>query len=424
MTSPAPFIVRPLASTKEYTAYYRLANAAFSSQPSEEDAQRWQRETMQSPDFQVERVRGAFRVGQQLGGYTLHDRVLRMGAARISVGCIGAVVTFPEARKQGVASALMRDALDFARKNGHALLLLDGIPNFYYRYGYIDMFDSSAVEVDRSAILAQPSSGHHVRLATVDDAPAILALYQRHFGGYTGSFERSLELQAFRLLHRGMPLVIALSAQGDAEGYLLYGMDDKVAQGREVAADNWDALLALLHYHARLFDGSAAPATLQYVLPLGDPAIHQMIDTLEVPDTSQWQSPAEEWSVRGLSYHHRFAGWMACLIDFPLLMNSILPELQARWQRSLAHWAGEILFAVDGQTRVLRFDGGGVQLADSPGSAHEQLELTPQAMVQLVFGYHPLSRLADISHLSNDARSALAILFPSGHTWIPRTDWF
>jgi len=424
MLNPADLVIRPLHSTEEYNTYFRLATTAFAPQPSEEAEQSWQRSIRQSPDFRTERIRGVFRAGEQVGGYMVYNRVLCMGAARLSTGCIGAAVTAPQARKQGAASAMMQDALVFARKHGHALLLLDGVPNFYRRFGYVDVFDVTTIEVDRSALLAQPASAYRVRPAIREDAPALLALYQRHFGAYSGSFERSLEIQLHRLLNGRLPLLVALSPQGAIEGYLLHGKDEEMAQGRELAVDNWDALLALLHYHAHLFDEEAAPTSLLYFLPHEAPMTHWLIDTLQIPDTSQWGSPALEWGVRGLSYHHRFAGWMGCLTDFPLLLTSLLPEFQTRWQRSLAHWTGEISLTVDGQTCVIHLDGAEVRLAEASLSAPARLELTPQALVQLVFGYRPLSGLADISHLSADARSVLAILFPAEHTWIPCSDWF
>jgi hypothetical protein len=36
------------------------------------------------------------------------------------------------------------------------LLLLDGIPKFYHRYGYCDVYDLSTLELDRQALLALP----------------------------------------------------------------------------------------------------------------------------------------------------------------------------------------------------------------------------------------------------------------------------
>src|SRR5690348_10095868 len=150
-------IVRPLATPAEYHLQIYLADQAFSSEPSPEGVERWQRFLTGQPDFRPEQLRGAFLGEQQVGGYMLYEREMRMGTARIATGCIGMVVTHPEYRNQGVATALMRDAIQFAHDRNHALLLLDGIPKFYYRYGYTDMFDLSVVEVDRAAILAQTS---------------------------------------------------------------------------------------------------------------------------------------------------------------------------------------------------------------------------------------------------------------------------
>jgi len=421
----AAIIVRPLASPEEYTAYFRLANKAFAPSPSDEDAQRWQENTVQSPGYRSEQVRGVFLEGQLAGGCIVFERMLRIGAASISTGCIGAVVTAAEYRKQGIATALMQDTIDFARARNHALLELDGIAKFYYRYGYVDMFDVTVVEVDRSAILAQtPDPAYTIRPATVQDAAAILALYQRHCAPYTGSFERTVELQAHRIRHARGPWLVAQSAQGQIVGYLIHGKDDNANRGQELVADSWDATLALLHYHASLFTGEATPNTLFYGLPADALLTQWMIDYLEVPDTSQWGSPANEWSVRELTVRHRHAGWMARLINYPLMLEALLPELRARWQRSLAQWSGDIILNVDGESAMLRLDGSAVQLLESVNATAYRVDLTAQALVQLIFGYRSLARLTEISHLPAGVGAALSILFPTGHTWIPGSDWF
>lgn len=125
-----------------------------------------------------------------------------------------------------------------------------------------------------------------------------------------------------------------------------------------------------------------------------------------------------------MAYHHRFTGWMSRLTNFPTLMAAVLPELQLRWQRSMARWNGDIMLTVDGETCVLRIDGADIHIAEHTDIAAYRLELTPQALVQGVFGYRQLSHLTDISHLPEDVHSVLSILFPLGHTWIPGTDWF
>src|ERR1700730_6228797 len=174
MTNPTSVTVRTLASSSEYDSYFRLADAAFSSQSSEESAQGWQQYLTHSPEFRPEQLRVVFLDGQLAGGLALFQRSLRMGDARFATGCIGAVVTSPASRLKGVARALLQDTFEVARRAGCAFLLLDGIPKFYYRYGYSDMFDVSAIEVDRSAILAQQPRQYQVRSATAEDAAAVL----------------------------------------------------------------------------------------------------------------------------------------------------------------------------------------------------------------------------------------------------------
>src|SRR5579884_3062809 len=140
-------VVRPLADAVEYELRFRFSDEAFSPNPSPESAGFWQRVTTSSPGFRPEQLRGAFRDGEQVGSYILHERVLRMGEARLATGCIGSVVTYPSYRQQGVATALMLDAIEYARSHDQALLLLDGIPKFYHRFGYSDVFDHAVQDI-------------------------------------------------------------------------------------------------------------------------------------------------------------------------------------------------------------------------------------------------------------------------------------
>jgi predicted N-acetyltransferase YhbS len=418
-------IVRPLATPEEYHLQLTLSDQAFSSEPSPEGVERWQRFLTGQPDFRPEQLRGAFLGEQQVGGYMMYEREMSMGSARISTGCIGMVVARPEYRKQGVATALMRDAIQFAHDRKHALLLLDGIPKFYYRYGYTDVFDLTAVEIDRAAILAATSSAYTVRTITVEDAAAVLRLYERQYGHYTGSFVRKLEQQAYRLGTRSGADVVAIAPNGEVQGYLS-GFEGNMAH--EVAADNWEAMLALMQYHAYMFAGDNVPTTLRYRLALQDRLVQFLLDHLEVPDTSRWKHPADEWVLRSETYHHRYAGWMGRIVHFPTLMQAILPELQRRWQRGLAQWNGRVVLSIDGELYVLHIDGRQVEPGDPVHAASgvEAIQLTSQIFTQLVFGYRSAEQAVQASSqdVSDELLSVLSVLFPTGHTWIPRSDWF
>lgn len=420
--------VRPVATPDELTLQLQLADQAFAAEPSAESTRRWQQSITKSPEYRPEEIRGAFRANQQLGGYIIYERKLSMGVAQLTTGCISAVVTHPAYRHQGVARVMMQDAIDYAHTHKHALLLLDGIPKFYYRFGYTDMFDLSTQDVNRSAVLAHPASTYSVRPATMDDVGSVLALYQRQYSPYTGSFKRTLERQIHILQYRSSqnPLLLAIDPSEQARGYLMLSRDEEHPQALEIAADDWLAAVALLQHHARLLEGPNAPTALNYRLPLTDPVVQWMIDNLEVPDTTMWRHPADEWGTRSQSFHHRYAGWMARLVHLPTLAQEILPEWQARWQRSLAHWSGEIALVVDEEVCTLHIDGSKLTLVEPSRSSAHKIHLTMQEFVQILFGYRPISQMLKKSELviSNDLLSVLNILFPASHTWIPASDGF
>jgi hypothetical protein len=152
--------------------------------------------------------------------------------------------------------------------------------------------------------------------------------------------------------------------------------------------------------------------------------VQWILDHLEVPDTSHWQHPAEEWVLRAESYHHRHAGWMARIVHLPTLLQSILPELQARWQRGLAQWNGRVVLAIGDELCILHIDGRQITPGDPAHvtSGVEALQITPQAFTQLLFGYRSVAQT--LPNASDEMRAVLSVLFPTGHTWLASTDWF
>lgn len=151
-----------------------------------------------------------------------------------------------------------------------------------------------------------------------------------------------------------------------------------------------------------------------------------MVDYLELQDTSHFDDPAELWVVREQIFRHRFTSWMARLVSLPIFMQTLLPELRARWRRLLANWSGTIALVVGEETSLLQIDGRDIALATSRSSATASLHLTPQEFVQVAFGYRSASWAVERSRqtLNQEVLTVLNLLFPTGHTWIPTSDWF
>jgi predicted N-acetyltransferase YhbS len=435
------FLIRPPHSLDELTdhikGYVEVAQS-FSPDPLPEDTtNRLLRRLITLPGYRQEQVRSAYRNGEHLGGYRIYERMLRVGTARLATGCIGGVYTRAEARNQGVATALMHDAIAYAQAHEYPLLLLDGIPKFYHRYGYSDVYDVSALELDRQAILALPKSPYTIRRSTLDDATSLLALYERHLGLYTGSFKRSIEQQIHWMQHLELEkLAVAIDPADQVRGYLFLA----AAQARgpfflagtqlwELVVNDWSAAVALLQYQVQQVQEEArntAPGAFLYSVPPMSPLAHWMVENLEVSDISNWDMPVFGWAVREQTFRHRSAGWMARLVNLSALTRAMLPEWQARWQRSLANFSGDVSLMVGDEAFTLRIEGSDLQLLTVPNITANALSLTPQAFIQIVFGTYPIDRvLPQREHaLSSELATVLTILFPSEQTWIPASDWF
>ena len=103
----SPITIRPLTDA-ERPAFFRLGIITFgNAEDVEQRSQRWRWAVENSPDYDPIQVRSAFRDEQFLGGCIVYERTLAIGPSRLLTGCIGAVVTHPDHRLQGVASALL-----------------------------------------------------------------------------------------------------------------------------------------------------------------------------------------------------------------------------------------------------------------------------------------------------------------------------
>ena len=109
VTASSDFRIRPLQTSTEIEGFFRLNAQVF--RPDEDtDLVTGQRRRfiMEDPDFSPSQLRGAFLGKTYLGGYALLERWLCLGPARLHTGCISGVVTHPDYRHQGIATALMQ----------------------------------------------------------------------------------------------------------------------------------------------------------------------------------------------------------------------------------------------------------------------------------------------------------------------------
>ncbi len=460
MSQSTELTVRPPQTPDEVRALYRLVAETFwpSGDLDEATTSRIGR-YLSGPGGDRAYPHGAYRGETLLGGYHAFWRQLRLGPALLDTVCIGAVATRPEKRNQGVARALLRYAVAQAKRNKAALLLLDGIGDFYHRFDFVDVLDLTHHLVERAAVLALPPvpDRPRVRPATPDDAPILLELYERHYGRRFGGFARTVEQQRHRLerLDPHNPAWLAVDADGTVRGYLL--SPGNAAHAIEAGAADWPATLSLLKHQVGLLE---QPAALQ---PPGERHVPAEPPPTEVrwsvpPDSTVFYLLADHLPVRSESSHRPDADWMARPADLPALYRALLPLWQQRWQQQQSAmpggWGDALTLDVDGDVAHLDLSGPEVRLdlpARTPaperkaaageddqqandkgeddgnnGNDASTVRLPSAVFTQLVFGYRPVEwAMAQPGvAIPPRLRAPLEALFPVTPVWIAGSDAF
>ncbi len=426
-----PVVIRAMESDAELDAFGRLSRSIFTAHsPVESAVRQWREYVTRAPDYFPGMVRGAFRGEQLVGGYVLYRRTLRLGSARVPFSGLGTVLTVPEYRRQGIARAMMLDVIALATERRDALVLLDGVPDLYHRYGYANIMDFSEHVINRAAALGMTSdtTGHHanaysIRAATLADAALLLDLYHRYYDSVPGSFVRTLARQQHWLIDYlpENPPWLAIDSAGHVCGFLTLSFRHP-SLGLEVAGDNADALLALAGHHARLLDErSITGSDLRWRV---------------APMSMTSQRLADHLPVRVETTSRPRSGWMARMIDPDVLVTALLPLWRERWHAALVGLstgdadspARAPDLTIDDRRYSLRLgDDARVDSWDiSTGNLSVQVELTGSTLLQLVCGYRSAKWAADQpgNFIPIAILPVLSALFPTGGFWIPESDWF
>lgn len=397
--------VRVPSSEQELIATHNILSRVFGTLPPEEDqathALAWRDRRAAWNELMPSTTRSAFRDKICLGTYQLDERHLWLGNAPIRVGCIGAVATHPEYRNQGVASVLMRDAEEVARQQGLGFLLLHGIGNFYQRFGYTNVADLITHQIEIKHISTLPVSGCSVRQASTGDVDALLRLYTRH----QNCFSRTHALQR-ELLRHDLPIV-AVDRHGLLCGYMLQPNTADLSQVLEVAADTWDATVALLQYHGQLVQAATEPSsTLAWSVAQQSQTYYLLAEHIPLKSTIQSIPNAE---------------WMARTASIPDLFAALLPG----WQDSRDIHPAAVRWVIDDIQVGIRNDHGTLSCGQVASDA-PTIRLSQAIFTRMAFRYRPVAwaNRQPGQEIPTQLFRLVERLFASNSLFVPKSDGF
>jgi len=167
-----------------------------------------------------------------------------------------------------------------------------------------------------------------------------------------------------------------------------------------------------LQYHNNLYEAEPeSPAELSWPLPLTDSTYFLLADHL--PMRSEIASYPD-------------GGWMARMVSFSALVQSLLPLWQDRWQKHPLGWTGVLALAVGEERCILELAPSIVRLVDRLSSEEQEVRFSQQVFTQLVFGFRPITWAAIQAgqHVPAELVPILDTLFPHKQSWIAGSDYF
>lgn len=368
----------------------------------------------QDSSYELDQSRVCIVDGKIVSYVRISDRSMHIGEAIVKLGGIGMVVTSPEYRGRGYASALLRDAIAYMEAQNYDLsLLFTTIQPFYMPLGWAS-FPQTTFELELHDKKTFASSGWKSRQFDIEsDSAQISQIYDEHNKGRTGTVLRSGELWRDGYSQQvGMlpSLVIERDGQIGAYANLAFPDDDQGIDAylatyypnlREVGcrSANPDSLLALCH------------AILEAAYERGVESISGRL-TRHHPMTLLLSQ--ESGSPLSFSIYERM---MYRIISLESLFQKLIPKFETELTSSdMADGAGSFHFTVGDQDCTLNVNQGKVAVTtNSSGSTKVALET--DHFLKVLFGDATFGQLDEFNrikglNLQPDEIALLSTLFP------------
>jgi predicted N-acetyltransferase YhbS len=299
----------------------------------------------------LQRDRGAI-----VGCLAVHPLTLRLEEARVEVGGIGAVGTDPARRGEGIMGRLLEEAIARMKREGYALSVLWGDRQRYgwfgwHRGGMRNSFTLSARQ------LGPPSPAERrLRLVRFAPEPGLCRRLRALDLAHPYGVERPL---------REIPLLFSrvgrrawVCREGRRFAYLVFQLEGRRPRGQYEMLDEagGDAELARSMLRVLL-----ARSGLTHLQASAGPNPGQL--EILLPASSHWS---------------RDCACMLRVLDLQRLVDQISPLLRRR----------AALAGVKGRFRLV--SPFGLALLDLGQGRHHRVELDEGALVDLLFGLHPV----------------------------------
>jgi len=330
---------------------------------------------------------------------------MRIGAARVQVGGVGAVATDGDFRKRGYMDLTTRASLDAMWSLGYDMTILFGVDHLYHRYGYVRAWTNTNYFVPTGDLPKEPPDGRVQRFA-VRPRPDLAALYNVCYAEATGTAVRPTFLRADP------------SWQGNTEGYLW--KRDGAPAGYVFLTRRGNQLRCIEYV------GDATQA-LRVVAALARKWNCAEVQFETIPPNSELVTLLCRGTCRSESHYRRNGGSLVRLVNLASTLQKMEGELSHRLQASpLAGWRGEFALSGSREQATLTIGDGRVIASARECRSPKHAIRGGDELVQLLLGTDDPAEViaAGGMEATGDAARLAEVLFPARQPQLSRLDRF
>jgi predicted acetyltransferase len=343
----------------------------------------------------------------RLGEYNFN---IRVGNCVLKAAGIAGLHTYEEYRNRGYASILMKEATKKFKEDGYDISILNGIPNFYHKFGYATVIPKYNLLL--SAKKASEANSYY-NIKAVDNSKAvdkdiILSMYNDNQTAYSGSTVRDKDWKGFvdKKYASFFPEIIFVFKEGNIKGYCVYDKTDESTNVYEIWAEDWKGYSTFLRY-------------------LGDRVLKKGKDTINllIPPNHPFTLFSRGYTnSMNIDFPYN-QGFMAKIINISSLFEKFLPEIRDRVIKYNYEEEEEICFVTDIGKITLQIRSQDVKMIENPKSHCEYIDIGQDNLIGLIMGYVSVEGLfsqAKLEEKTENTFRLLRCLFPTGypHTWL------
>lgn len=376
---------------QDFDANIALAEYAFlytlSDQQKEERRNR----------FGDEAVWGAFEGRELYAKLALMPLEVYVHGKKIKMGGIGGVATWPEKRRQGIVSKLLRRSLEEMKADGQLLSYLHPFSvAFYRKYGWELFTDNKRYTIPVEKLPVRKNVPGRV-MREVRDINTLKSVYDRAVIRYNGPMVRSRKWWEQRVMS-GIPYTAVYYNEADEpEAYVLYAIEERKWITEEIFWINetarqglWDFIV---NHDSKLKEVQLKlPVDDSLSLLLPDPMVKQefepyfmarIVDAVKFVEVYPFAEPAGD---------HRFALHIE---------DRDAPWNEGRWEWTISR---------SGSGRLEKFDPSEASYADTAN-----IRMPIGILTAMLLGYRRPSELQRVGLLetSEETASLLEALIPA-----------